>query len=114
MSDQVHSSDKKNKYAKLSQFINEARAVGAKACADVNDMVGTMNMDRIMLCGLNGVRESTLNNAGINCDKKNYSPGTFWLNMSFGSANKNTIGLEAAKKYLQDNGVDCYIHYQMD
>lgn len=104
----------KNQFAALSHLIDEAQKIGAEACKDIDDMVGTMNLDRLMLCGLSGVREKTLQNAGISCDKKNGCSGTFWLNMSFGSANKNTTGLEAARKYLRENGVDCYIHYQMD
>lgn len=104
----------KNNFAELSRLIHEARKIGAEACKDVDDMVGSMNLDRLMLCGLIGVQERTLNNAGIGCSKRNGCSGTFWLNMSFGSANKNTVGLEAAKKYLKEKGVDCYIHYQMD
>ena len=104
----------KNKYAELSKIVSEALRLGHEAAAKSNDG-GTANLDTIVLTGLKGVREKTLNDAGIPCDKKSNDPGAFWLSTSFGGqGNKRSAGVEAAKKYLQEHGVDCYIYYQMD
>ena len=54
-----------NKYSDLSKIINEALSLGREAAKHVDDG-GTANNDRICISGLKGVRESTLNNAGIN------------------------------------------------
>lgn len=104
----------KNKYAELSKIVSEALRLGHKAAAQSDDG-GTANLDTIVLTGLKGVREKTLNDAGIPCDKKSNDPGCFWLHASFGGqGNKRSAGVQAAKKYLQEHGVDCYIYYQMD
>lgn len=102
------------KFWLLASHVDKAIAKGQEAAAKSDDG-GSTNMDSVILCGLKGVRESTLNNAGIPCSKKNGSPGSFWLNASFnGMGNKRNAGVEAAKAYLKEQGVDCYIHYQMD
>lgn len=102
------------KYQLLKMHIDKALKVGHEVAEKVDDG-GTANMDAIILCGLKGVRESTLVNAGIPCSKKNGSSGSFWLNVSFnGMGNKRNAGVEVAKTYLKEQGVDCYIHYQMD
>ena len=72
-----------NKYSDLSKIINEALSLGREAAKHVDDG-GTANNDRICISGLKGVRESTLNNAGINCYKHWSFPGTFILSSSFG------------------------------
>lgn len=105
---------KNNKYSILAEIVNEALRLGREAAAQSDDG-GSANMDTVVLCGLKGVRESTLVKAGIPCDKKNYDPGCFWLHASFGGiGNKRNAGVEATAKHLKANGVDCYIYYQMD
>lgn len=102
------------KYQVLKAHIDKALKIGHEAAEKVDDG-GTANMDSIILCGLKGVRESALVNVGIPCSKKNGLSGSFWLNASFnGMGNKRNAGVEAAKSYLKEQGVDCYIHYQMD
>lgn len=105
---------KNNKYSEMAEIVNEALRLGSEAAAQSDDG-GSANMDTIVLTGLKGVREKTLNNAGIPCDKKSSENGAFWLHKSFGGqGNKRNAGVEAAKKYLQEHGVRCYIYYQMD
>lgn len=102
------------KYSEMAEIVNEALRLGREAAAQSDDG-GTANLDTIVLTGLKGVREKTLNDAGIPCDKKSNDPGCFWLHASFGGiGNKRNAGVEAAKKHLQENGVRCYIYYQMD
>lgn len=103
-----------SKYAELSKIVSDALSLGHEAAAKSDDG-GTANLDSIVLTGLKGVREKSLINAGIPCSKKRSENGAFWLNVSFGGqGNKRNAGVEAAKKYLQENGVRCYIYYQMD
>ncbi|QKU21875.1 MULTISPECIES: hypothetical protein [Acinetobacter] len=102
-----------NKYSDLSKIISEAVSLGREAAKTVDDG-GTANNDRICISGLKGVRESTLNNAGINCYKHWSFPGTFILSSSFGQGNKNCKGLSVALDHMKNNGVDCYMHWQMD
>lgn len=102
------------KYQKLKQHIDQALKIGREAAAKSDDG-GSANMDTIVLTGLDGVRESALSKAGIPCSKKSRSPGSFWLDVSFGGiGNKRNAGVEAAKAYLKERGVSCYIHYQLD
>lgn len=102
-----------DKFVELSKIINEALRLGREKANTVDDG-GTANMDAICICGLKGVRESTLNNAGINCSKHWSFSGTFLLSASFGQGDKNTVGLGEALKYMKAQGVDCYMHYQID
>lgn len=96
----------------LSTLLKEAANVGKKAANDVTD-AGSCNRDCVVVNGLGRVRESTLEKNGIEAWK--VSPGSFGIFMSFGGqADKNTVGVEAAKAFLQSKGVDCYIYYCMD
>lgn len=102
-----------NKYSELSKLIDEALSIGQQAADKTNDG-GTANLDKLVISGLKGVRESTLKNAGINCYKHWSYAGDFVISRSYGQGNKNTAGIEAAKDYLKSKGVDCYVHSQMD
>ena len=102
-----------NKYSELKTLIDGALSIGQQA-ADKTDDGGTANLDKVVICGLKGVRESTLKNAGINCYKHWSYAGAFVISRSYGQGDKNTVGIEAAKDYLKSKGVDCYIHSQMD
>ena len=101
------------KYDDLRKIITEALILGREAAKSVNDG-GTANMDAICITGLKGVRESTLNNAGISCYKHWSLSGVFILRESFGQGDKNAVGLKTALDHMKQNGVDCYMHYQMD
>lgn len=104
---------KNNKYSEMAEIVNEALRLGSEAAAQSDDG-GTANLDSICIGGLKGVREITLNNAGISCYKHWSFSGTFVLNASFGQGNKNTKGLSVALEHMKKNGVDCYMHWQMD
>lgn len=102
-----------NKYEALRKVIHEAISLGREAAKNVDDG-GTANLDSICISGLKGVRESALNNSGISCYKHWSFSGTFILNASFGQGNKNCKGLSVAIEHMKNNGIDCYMHYQMD
>lgn len=104
---------KNNKYSILAEIVNEALHLGREAAAKSDDG-GTANLDSICISGLKGVREITLNNAGISCYKHWSFSGTFVLNASFGQGNKNCKGLSIAIEYMKKNGIDCYMHHQTD
>ena len=48
----------KNKYGELSTLISQAITKGREAAEQVDDG-GTANLDRVVISGLKGVREST-------------------------------------------------------
>lgn len=102
-----------SKYSELKKLIDEALSIGQQA-ADKTDDGGTANLDKLVISGLKGVRESTLKNAGINCYKHWSYADAFVISRSYGQGDKNTLGIEAAKNYLKSKGVDCYVHSQMD
>ena len=104
-------SDKK--YSLLSKQISEARIIGKLAADKVEDG-GTCNLDKVVICGLNRVRESSLSEAGIDCYKHWSFAGAFVLSGSYGQGNKNTVGIQAMADHLKSLGVDCYVHSQMD
>lgn len=101
------------KYTELANHIDQAKQVGKLAADKVNDD-GTCNLDKVVICGLSRVRESTLKNAGINCYKHWSFAGAFVLSGSYGQGNKNTTGIQAMADHLKSVGVDCYVHSQMD
>ena len=102
-----------DKYKELSKIINDALSLGREAAKSVDDG-GSANLDRICISELPRVQEKTLNNAGISCSKHWKWSGTFILSASFGQGNKNTKGLEVALEHMKKNGVDCYMHWQVD
>ena len=102
-----------SKYLELKTLIDEALTIGQQA-ADKTEDGGTANLDKVVICGLKGVKESTLKNAGINCYKHWSYAGAFVISRSYGQGDKNTVGIEAAKDYLKSKGVDCYVHSRMD
>lgn len=102
-----------SKYSGLKKLIDEALSIGQQAADKTNDG-GTANLDKLVISGLKGIRESTLKNAGINCYKHWSYAGDFVISRSYGQGDKNTVGIEAAKDYLKSKGVDCYVHSQMD
>ncbi|WP_227558969.1 hypothetical protein [Acinetobacter calcoaceticus] len=101
------------KYSDLSNHIKQAKEEGKVAADKVEDK-GTCNLDKVVLCGLDRVREATLKKAGIDCYKHWSFAGAFVLSGSFGMGDKNTVGVRAMANHLKSIGVDCYVHSQMD
>lgn len=101
------------KYSKLSQLISEAKVKAKEAANNVEDK-GTANLDKLVICGLKGIREQNLKLSGIDCYKHWSDAGSFILSGSFGQGDKNTLGVATMRDFLKANGVDCYIHSRMD
>lgn len=96
----------------LSTLLKEAELVGKEAANKTLD-VGTCNLDCVVVSGLDRVRETSLVKHGIHAWK--VYPGSFGIFMSFGGqADKNAVGVQAARDYLKTKGVNCYIYYCMD
>lgn len=100
---------KKDALKELAIHVREAIDIG-KAAADTVDDGGTCNMDTLTIY-LPGARMSTMEELGISRYKLRDS---FAISCSFGQANKNTKGVEAARDYLKDKGFDASVWYQMD
>lgn len=98
----------------LSQKVKIALVAGWKAADAAPDDGGSANLDRVVLYGLKGVREDTLRNCGISCHKGR-NAGTFHMSESFGGqGNRRYIGVQAMAESLKAQGIECYVHYQMD
>lgn len=102
-----------NKFDVLSAHIKKALVLG-QIKADQTQDGGTANLDCIVLHGLNGIRETTLRKHGINCSKYSSLAGHFVLDKSFGQGDKNVVGLKAAREYLKEQNILCFIHSQID
>jgi hypothetical protein len=87
----------------------------AAAEAQINDG-GSANLDHVVLTGLERVRLASMESAGVPVTYKDHRfPGWFHLSAPFpGIGQRNYAGVQAMAKHLQDAGVPCHIHYQMD
>lgn len=100
----------------LSAAIAKAIAEGQRAAAAQENDGGSANLDHVVLTGLRGVRQSSLEKAGIPIAWKDCSiAGAFHLRAPFGGqGQRNYAGVQAMADSLKRDGVSCYVHYQMD
>lgn len=97
----------------LAEKVRRARDIGAIAARAQKDDGGSSNLDHVVLCGLKGVREASMRNAGVHGYRS--KGGTYHLADSFGGqGNRRYAGVQAMYEALKAEGVDCYVHYQMD
>lgn len=97
----------------LAAKVRRATAAGMDAAHAQPTDGGSANLDHVCIKGLKGVREATLRNAGIPAWKGR--PGTFHLETPFpGQGDRRYVGVQAMCKALKAEGVDCYVHYQID
>lgn len=100
---------KKEELTELAKHVAKARELG-QAAADAVDDGGTCNMDTVCLY-LPGTRIASVNAAGVDAYKlMSYVA----LSGRFGQANKNTTGVRAMVKHLQEQGLSAFVWYQMD
>ncbi len=97
----------------LAEKVRRAVAAGIAASdAEPNDG-GSANLDHVYVYGLKGVREASMRKVGIGCYKGR--PGGFHLDAPFGGqGNKRYAGVQAMYEALKAEGVECYVHYQLD
>lgn len=100
---------KKEDIKALAQHVTEAIAAG-QAAADAVDDGGTCNMDTVTIY-LPGTRMAYMKELGVSRYKLRDS---FAISCSFGQADKNTKGVQAASAYLKGKGYDASVWYQMD
>ena len=100
---------KKEALKELAIHVREAIDIGRAAAEKVEDS-GTCNLDTLTIY-LPGTRMSYMEELGISRYKLRDS---FAISCSFGQANKNTEGVEAARDYLKGKGYDASVWYQMD
>lgn len=102
----------KDELAKLAAQIVMAECAGQKAANEALDDGGSANLDHVCLV-LPRVRESTLRSVGINGWRGNR--GVVHLNAPFnGQGNRRYLGVQAMYEYMRAQGINCYIHYQID
>lgn len=105
---------KRTELPSLAGIIREANEK-AKAAADASDDGGTCNFDTcIMQAKLTTAQACDLSaRSGVRVER--HGPGKWWVWFhQGGQANKRTRAMEAGKKHLQDNGIECYGWYQVD
>lgn len=102
---------------RLKDAISLAIEVGKKADSEYPDDNGSCNFDSVAI-EMKGVRQSAIKSAGLpgylapansRQTRRLYLP-----NPSSGQANRRTETAEAMAKFLQEQGVECYVHYQTD
>ncbi len=89
-----------------------AGQAAADACA--NDG-GSANCDRVVI-PMPGVRESSVKGLpGYIQEASGWHRRGFHLDAPFaGIGNRRAAGVQAMHKSLKDQGVDCYVYYQID
>lgn len=103
----------KHDLQELSAKVKRATAAGMTAAEACPDDGGSANLDHVCLYGLKGVREASLRKAGINGYRG--SRGTFHLYAPFpGQGNRRYAGVQAMHQSLANDGVACYVFYQLD
>ncbi|MEL4167320.1 hypothetical protein [Pseudomonas sp. ZS001] len=90
----------------------KAGQAAADACADDG---GSANCDRVVI-PMPGVRESWVKGlSGYLQEATGWHRRGFHLDTPFsGIGNRRYAGVQAMHKSLKDQGVDCYVWYQMD
>ena len=94
------------------QIAIQAGKAAAEACADDG---GSANCDRVVI-PMPGVQASWVS------DLPGYlQPASSWHRRGFhldtpfaGIGNRRSAGVQATLKSLKDQGVDCYVYYQID
>ena len=98
----------------LSEKVQRAIAAGHAAAASQKTDGGSANLDHVVLTDLKGVREASLKKVGIYGSRYRAGGGIHLSAPFAGQGDKRYAAVQAMAKSLQDDGVDCYIHYQMD
>jgi len=105
----------KEEISTLGPKIALAIAAG-KAAADARpDDGGSANCDRVVI-PMPGVREASVNGLpGYLQERSAWHRRGLHLDTPFGGiGNRRAAGVQAMHKSLKDQGVDCYVYYQID
>jgi hypothetical protein len=106
---------KKEEIATLPPKIEIAIKAGQVAADACPDDGGSANCDRVVI-PMPGVRESWVKGLrGYLQEATGWHRRGFHLDTPFaGIGNRRYAGVQAMQKSLKDQGVDCYVWYQMD
>ncbi|WP_288076479.1 hypothetical protein [Pseudomonas sp.] len=94
------------------QIAIKAGKVAAAACS--NDG-GSANLDRVVI-PVPGMRASTVHDLpGFICKRHGHHQQGIHLDTPWpGIGNRHSAGVQAMYQSLKDQGVDCYVYYQVD
>lgn len=105
----------KEQLAALPGQIQIAAQAGKDAAAACPNDGGSANLDRVVI-RMPGVREAAVKVLpGYLAKASTCHPRGLHLDTPFpGQGNQRAAGVRAMHKSLQDQGVDCYVYYQVD
>lgn len=102
---------------RLKEAILVAIEAGKKADAEYPDDSGSCNLDSVAI-KMKGVRQSAIDSAGLPGHlapaNSRHTRRLYLPNPSSGRANSRTETAEAMAKSLKEQGIECYVHYQVD
>lgn len=105
----------KEELASLPAKIRIAIDAGKAAAAACTDDGGSANLDRVVI-PVPGLRTSQLQGLpGYVQKKSRYHQQGVHLDTPWpGQGNQHSAGVQAMHKSLKDQGVNCYVYYQVD
>ncbi|WP_313740522.1 hypothetical protein [Pseudomonas sp.] len=105
----------KEELASLPEKVRLAIEAGKAAAAACADDGGSANLDRVVI-RVPGLRMSQLPGLPGRLHRKTrYHPQGVHLDTPWpGQGNQHSAGVRAMHQSLKDQGVDCYIYYQID
>lgn len=105
----------KEELASLPPKIGIAIEAGKAAAAACNEDGGSANLDRVVI-PVPGLRASLLQGLpGYVQKKSRYHQQGVHLDTPWpGQGNQHSAGVQAMHKSLKDQGVHCYVYYQVD
>nr|WP_314877272.1 hypothetical protein [uncultured Pseudomonas sp.] len=105
----------KEELATLPEKIRIATEAGKAAASECQDDGGSANLDRVVI-PLRGMRASLIKGLpGDVYPASTYHPRGLHLSAPFaGIGNRRYAGVQAMCRSLKDQGVDCYVYYQLD
>ncbi|WP_249675547.1 hypothetical protein [Pseudomonas abieticivorans] len=105
----------KEQLAALPAQIKTAAQAGLDAAAACPNDGGSANLDRVVI-RMRDMRESAvIGLPGYLTKASTRHPRGLHLDTPFpGQGNQRAAGVRAMHKSLQDQGVDCYVYYQVD
>ncbi|EKT4493366.1 hypothetical protein QEM27_001063 [Pseudomonas putida] len=105
----------KEELAALPAKVRIAIEAGKAAAAACTDDGGSANLDRVVI-PLRGLRSSQIKGLpGEVYPASTYHPRGLHLSVPFaGIGNRRYAGVQAMYRSLKDQGVDCYVYYQLD
>lgn len=105
----------KEELASLPAKIRIATEAGKAAAAACTDDGGSANLDRVVI-PLRGLRANQIKGLpGEVYPASTYHPRGLHLSVPFtGIGNRRYAGVQAMYRSLKDQGVDCYVYYQLD